>query len=167
MIHSYNMICSYVANSTLSHKPPLFAQLLVQAQIKETIKDLRHRPLWGEMTGDRWFPTQRASDVQKIYLMTASCLHKTVDIDITLAYNIVFERKSPTSTRLFEIVHSRKPILIQHRVDDEKWKCTCVQRSWSFISCGRKCPIRYVDWGSYVVWLKGTPTKQVVLELCD
>ena len=34
----------------------LFAQLFVQAQIKENIKVPLHWPLWGESTGDRWFP---------------------------------------------------------------------------------------------------------------
>ena len=28
----------------------------VQVQIKENIKAPRHRPLWGEFTGDRWIP---------------------------------------------------------------------------------------------------------------
>ena len=28
----------------------------IQAQIKENIKALRHWPLWGEFTGDRWIP---------------------------------------------------------------------------------------------------------------
>ena len=28
----------------------------VQAQIIENIKAPRHRPLWGEFTGDRWIP---------------------------------------------------------------------------------------------------------------
>ena len=27
--------------------------------IKENIKALRHGPLWGESTGDRWFSSQR------------------------------------------------------------------------------------------------------------
>ena len=35
---------------------PLFAQLLVEAQIKENIKAPRHWPLWGEFTGDWWIP---------------------------------------------------------------------------------------------------------------
>ena len=34
----------------------LFAQLLVQAQIKENIKAPRRWPLCGEFTGDRWIP---------------------------------------------------------------------------------------------------------------
>ena len=34
----------------------MFAQPLVQAQIKENIKDPRHWPLWGESIGDRWIP---------------------------------------------------------------------------------------------------------------
>ena len=33
---------------------PLFAQLLVQMQIKENIKDPRHWPLRGEFASDRW-----------------------------------------------------------------------------------------------------------------
>ena len=40
----------------------LFTQPLVQAQIKEKIKTPRHWPLWGETTGDRWFPSQRANN---------------------------------------------------------------------------------------------------------
>ena len=35
---------------------PLFAQLVIQAQIKENIKVRRHWPLCGEFTGDRWIP---------------------------------------------------------------------------------------------------------------
>ena len=34
----------------------LFTQQVVQAQIKENIKTLRHWPLWGEFTGERWIP---------------------------------------------------------------------------------------------------------------
>ena len=36
--------------------PPLFAQLLVQAQIKENFEATRHWPLCGEFTGDRCNP---------------------------------------------------------------------------------------------------------------
>ena len=35
---------------------PLFIQLFIQAPIKENIKALRHGPLCGEFTGDRWIP---------------------------------------------------------------------------------------------------------------
>ena len=35
---------------------PLFAQLLIQAQIKENLNAPRRWPLWGEFTGDRWIP---------------------------------------------------------------------------------------------------------------
>ena len=38
---------------------PLFAQLLVQAQIKENIKAPRHWPLWGEFTANRRNPHTR------------------------------------------------------------------------------------------------------------
>ena len=34
----------------------MFAQPLIQAQIKENIKAPRHWPLWGEFNGDRWIP---------------------------------------------------------------------------------------------------------------
>ena len=33
---------------------PLFAQLFIQATIKESMKAPRHWPLCGESTGDRW-----------------------------------------------------------------------------------------------------------------
>ena len=42
----------------------LFTQPFIQAQIKENIKALRHWPLWGEFTDDRWIPPQRASDAE-------------------------------------------------------------------------------------------------------
>ena len=41
---------------------PLFAQPFVHEQIKENIKASHHWHLWGESTGDRWFPSQRASN---------------------------------------------------------------------------------------------------------
>ena len=62
-------IASFVCNITVtswwerwrlkSPAPRLFAQPFVQAQIKENIKALRHWPLWGESTGDWWFPSQK------------------------------------------------------------------------------------------------------------
>ena len=42
-----------------NHQSPasrLFTQPFIQAQIKENIQAPRHLPLWGEITGDRWFP---------------------------------------------------------------------------------------------------------------
>ena len=38
----------------------LFTQPFIQAQIKEIIKTLRHWPLYGEFTGDRWIPRTKA-----------------------------------------------------------------------------------------------------------
>ena len=38
------------------HRAHYFAQLLLQAQIKENMKAPRHWPLCGEFTGDRWIP---------------------------------------------------------------------------------------------------------------
>ena len=37
-----------------------------KTQIKENLKALRHWPLWGEFTGDRWFPSQRASNAANV-----------------------------------------------------------------------------------------------------
>ena len=45
----------------------VFAQMpFVQAQIKEDIEAPRHRPLWGESTGERWIPPQRASNAENV-----------------------------------------------------------------------------------------------------
>ena len=49
----------------------LFTQPFIQTQIKENIKVPRHWPLCGEVTEDRWFPAQRASNAEN-YLMTSS-----------------------------------------------------------------------------------------------
>ena len=38
----------------------------VQAQIKENTKAPCHRPLWGELTGHRWIPAQRASNAENV-----------------------------------------------------------------------------------------------------
>ena len=53
---------------------PLFAQLFVQAQIKENIKAPRHWPLWGEFSGGRWIPCTKGQ-LRGIcfHLMTSSC----------------------------------------------------------------------------------------------
>ena len=42
----------------------VFAQLLVQAQIKENVKALRHWPLCGEFIGDRRIPRTKASNME-------------------------------------------------------------------------------------------------------
>ena len=44
----------------------LFTQPFVQAQIKENFKVPRHWYLWGEFTGDRWLPAQRASNAENV-----------------------------------------------------------------------------------------------------
>ena len=49
---------------------PLYAQLLVQAHIKENIKAPRHWPLWGEFTGE--LSAQKASNAENVS-MTSSC----------------------------------------------------------------------------------------------
>ena len=53
MIWEYMTMTSWRLKSPAS---PLYAQLFVQAQIRENIKVPRHWPLWGEFTDDRWIP---------------------------------------------------------------------------------------------------------------
>ena len=50
-----------------NHQPHdcLFNRLF-KAEIKENIKALRLWPLWGEFTGDRWIPAQRASNAENV-----------------------------------------------------------------------------------------------------
>ena len=43
-------------------------QAFVKTQIKENINAPRHWPLWGEFPGDRWFPSQRASNAENVSL---------------------------------------------------------------------------------------------------
>ena len=44
-------------NGVSNHQPrDCLLDCLFKAQIKEIIKALRHWPLWGEFTGDRWIP---------------------------------------------------------------------------------------------------------------
>ena len=38
------------------HQPQLFTQPFIRAQINENMKALRHWPLCGEFTRDRWIP---------------------------------------------------------------------------------------------------------------
>ena len=47
------------------------AQPFVQAPDKKNTKVLCYWPLWGECTGDRWFPSQRASNTEMFNLMTS------------------------------------------------------------------------------------------------
>ena len=51
----------------------MFTQPFIQAQIKENIQALRHWPLWGEFTGDRWIPHTKGQKRRNCFhLMTAS-----------------------------------------------------------------------------------------------
>ena len=56
-----------------------FAQAFVQAHIKENIKALRHWPLWGESTGDRWIPLTKASKAEMFpfddVIINMDCIH--------------------------------------------------------------------------------------------
>ena len=37
-----------------------------QGADERNIKAVRHYPLWGEFTGDRWIPRQRASNAENV-----------------------------------------------------------------------------------------------------
>ena len=52
--HYNDVIVSAMASQITSLT--IFIQPLIQAQIKENIKVLRHWSLCGEFTGDRWIP---------------------------------------------------------------------------------------------------------------
>ena len=54
----------------------LFTQAFIEAQIKENMKTLRHWPLWGEFTSDRWIPRTKDQYRGKMfpYMMTSSCV---------------------------------------------------------------------------------------------
>ena len=53
----------------------IFAQPYVQTQIKENIKSQRHLPLWEESNGDRWIPSQRASNAEYVSFWWRHHLH--------------------------------------------------------------------------------------------
>ena len=44
----------------------LFVQACVQVNMEENTKARVSGPLWGESTGDRWIPSQRASNAKKV-----------------------------------------------------------------------------------------------------
>ena len=46
----------------------LLNRFFFQVQIRENIKALRHWPLWGEFTGDRWIPLHKGPVTQKVFL---------------------------------------------------------------------------------------------------
>ena len=57
----------------------LFVQLPVQAYIKENIKALQHCPLPEKFCSDQWFPSQRASNAERISL--SWCHHDLCSIN--------------------------------------------------------------------------------------
>ena len=62
--HYADVIMSAIAYQIIG--APSVCSILIQAQIKENIKALRKWPFGGESIGDRWFPSQRASDAEKV-----------------------------------------------------------------------------------------------------
>ena len=57
----------YVATSQIT-RVSIFYQPFVQAQIKESIKSLRHWRLWRESTGNHWIRSQMASNTENVYI---------------------------------------------------------------------------------------------------
>ena len=57
----------------------LFAQLLIQAQIKRNIRAPRHWPLWGEFIGHRWIP--RKGPVTRKMSPFDDVIMKTIESD--------------------------------------------------------------------------------------
>ena len=45
-------MASKITNLTIVYSPVY----MIQAHIKQNTKAMRHWPLWGEFTGDRWIP---------------------------------------------------------------------------------------------------------------
>ena len=45
----------------------LFTEPLIRVQIKKNIKALRHWPLWGEFTSDRWIPRTKGPLMRKTF----------------------------------------------------------------------------------------------------
>ena len=52
----YNDVTMGTKASQITSLTIVFTQPFIQTQIKENIKALRHWPLCGEFTGDRWIP---------------------------------------------------------------------------------------------------------------
>ena len=59
------LVSLYIAWAWLRLKSPM-SRLFAQAKIKENIKTVRYLPLWGESSGDRGFPLQRASNAENV-----------------------------------------------------------------------------------------------------
>ena len=89
------MIAPVIVNITVTSqwarwrlKPPasrLFTQSLIQAQIKDNIKVLRHLPLCGEFAGDWWnSPHKWPVTRECFHLMTSSWATKKDTVDCTM-----------------------------------------------------------------------------------
>ena len=59
----YSNGCDGVSNH---RRPGCLLNHLFWCRSKKTSKALRHWPLWGEFTGDRWIPLTRASNAENV-----------------------------------------------------------------------------------------------------
>ena len=97
-----SIIYSDVIMSAMASR--LFAQLFVQAEIKENIKALHHWPLWGESTGARKISLKKGQQHWK-------CLHLMMSSWMTIHTYLVQEV-------YVKLLHGR-PIL--GTVSDDQW----------------------------------------------
>ena len=93
----------------------LFAQLLVQVQIIENVKALRHWPLCGKFTGDRWISRTKGQQRGKCFhLMTSLWRVNTASLvnrDKSTALYISYFSIKQTKARVIFII--TKSVLIQ------------------------------------------------------
>ena len=98
--HWYNRAISHhysdvIVSAMASQIPSISIVCLTvfQAEIKENIKALPHWPLWGESTGDRWIPSQRASDAENV-----SMFYLRYQLHICYLHAFIYTEKSATFT---------------------------------------------------------------------
>ena len=71
-IHYSDVIMSAMASQITGVS---FAQPFVQAQIRESIKSLRHWPLWWEPTGDWWIPLTKGRNAENVSMWWRHHIH--------------------------------------------------------------------------------------------
>ena len=98
-----------------------FVQPYVETQIKENTKAPHHWPLWGESTGDRWSPSQRASYAEIfVHLMTSSCYGITIVID-NWAFEVTILIANPWTNEVLEWVRNFISHLMMYVIIHSGW----------------------------------------------
>ena len=57
----------------------IVSSIFFQAEIKENVNAPRHWPLWGDFTGDRWIPAQRASNAENISIWWRHHVYRQIE----------------------------------------------------------------------------------------